>query len=462
MDRSKKQNPAYALSSSDGPGSLQVNCMLNGSNYLTWVKAMRIGLNSRSKLGFIDGTIKRPSEGEPNEEEWGLVDSMIVAWIFNTMEKDLMASVNYPESAKKLWDDLRERFGQGNEARTYQIKSEICLLRQEGRSVAEYFYKLKALWDELENYLETPGCEHCDAAAKCASQREKEKVFQFLMGLNHETFGTVRSNILSTEPLPGVSKAYSLVLQEEQQRMTARSHDGGYQAAAFVARGGGGSGSDGTRGGGQSGRPICEHCGRPGHRQYSCWQLHGRPTTSEEKEKERQRKWAATKGQAQNMKNGHQGPPPPTAGRRQSAGPSAHAAQTTGTKGSGAGPSSLADLTEGQIQQLLALIGHDNANGDRLSGKNFIRVVGAWILDTGASMHMTGFANQLLDALPIAASPVLIPNGASVQATKMGRVDIGGLFHLRNVLLLPDFHCNLISVARLSKDMNCQVTFFSN
>jgi len=34
---------------------------LDGDNYSTWCKAMTISLNTKSKLGFIDGTTTMPS-----------------------------------------------------------------------------------------------------------------------------------------------------------------------------------------------------------------------------------------------------------------------------------------------------------------------------------------------------------------------------------------------------------------
>ena len=46
---------------------------------------------------------------------------------------------------------------------------------------------------------------------------ERKQLLQFLMGLN-ESYQLVRSNILVLNPLPSVSQASSMVLQEEQQR----------------------------------------------------------------------------------------------------------------------------------------------------------------------------------------------------------------------------------------------------
>lgn len=64
-----------------------------------------------------------------------IYNSMLIAWIFNSLEKDLQACMAYVEDAKALWHDMRERFSQGNETRIYEIKAEICLLKQEGKTI---------------------------------------------------------------------------------------------------------------------------------------------------------------------------------------------------------------------------------------------------------------------------------------------------------------------------------------
>ncbi|PKI35094.1 hypothetical protein CRG98_044516, partial [Punica granatum] len=55
----------YTVTSSDGTG-----VQLNGDNYLTWSRLMRISLRAKNKLGFIDGTLREPVEGEPNRALW--------------------------------------------------------------------------------------------------------------------------------------------------------------------------------------------------------------------------------------------------------------------------------------------------------------------------------------------------------------------------------------------------------
>ncbi|PKI78573.1 hypothetical protein CRG98_001045 [Punica granatum] len=112
--RSMEVPPVYRLASSDSTGTQVIGCTLNGDNYLTWSWAMLIALRARNKLAFINGSLERPDDEDPLRERWERCNSTVLAWIFNTMEGNLQATVAYVVDARSLWDDLKERFSEGN------------------------------------------------------------------------------------------------------------------------------------------------------------------------------------------------------------------------------------------------------------------------------------------------------------------------------------------------------------
>nr|XP_009767104.1 PREDICTED: uncharacterized protein LOC104218332 [Nicotiana sylvestris] len=73
-----------------------------------------------------------------------------------------------------------------------------------------------------------------------------------------------------------------------------------------------------------------------------------------------------------------------------------------------------------------------------------------WIIDSGASDHMTSNKSLLLNTqtLPI---PYLVslPNGYKVKVTNIGFLTLSPNLILHNVLYIPSFHYNLISVYKL-------------
>ena len=109
-----------------------------------------------------------------------------------------------------------------------------------------------------------------------------------------------------------------------------------------------------------------------------------------------------------------------------------------GTNEGGGTP--LASLTQDQIQALINLVNLEPKSDDRMAGIE-------WILDTGASHHITGTLSVLVNVRRIAACPVGLPNGCSAHATMEGDVYLSDTLVLHHVLFVPDFQCHLISVS---------------
>jgi len=80
-----------------------------------------------------------------------------------------------------------------------------------------YYEKLRALWDDLANYeqLSICTCKGCTYGllAKLEKHREEERCHIFLMGLDDGLYGTIRSNLLATDPMPSLNKMYYILVQ---------------------------------------------------------------------------------------------------------------------------------------------------------------------------------------------------------------------------------------------------------
>ncbi|XP_070040609.1 uncharacterized protein [Nicotiana tomentosiformis] len=133
------------------------------------------------------------------------------------------------ESVKDLWEDIKHRLSVGNGARVQQLKSELANCTQGGQNIVAYYGRLKMIWDELTNYDLIPiyrcGRCKCNLTSEMETKREEEKVHQFLMGLDDEGYGTMRSNILSIELLPNLNRVYSRIVQQERVMSMTRSKE---------------------------------------------------------------------------------------------------------------------------------------------------------------------------------------------------------------------------------------------
>jgi hypothetical protein len=133
------------------------------------------------------------------------------------------------ENALDVWNDLKERFAQSDLVRIAELQQELYSLKQDSRSVTEFYSDLKLIWEELEIYLPMPSCS-CRVRCSCEAMRAARHnhmllyVIRFLTGLN-DNFAMVKSQILLMDPLPPLNKVFSMVLQHERQGKIPRDDE---------------------------------------------------------------------------------------------------------------------------------------------------------------------------------------------------------------------------------------------
>ena len=86
-----------------------------------------------------------------------------------------------------------------------------------------------------------------------------------------------------------------------------------------------------------------------------------------------------------------------------------------------------------------------------------------WVIDSGASDHMTGTPSILSGRQSLGKpSRVTLADGSTTNVTGLGFVHVTSSLTLDSVLQVPRFPLNLMSVSKLTKSLNCSVTFFPN
>ncbi|CAA7043512.1 unnamed protein product [Microthlaspi erraticum] len=327
---------------------------------------MRNALHAKNKLGFIDGLVTKPRSGV---------------------------------------DEIKFRFSVGNEPRVYELKTSVATFKQEAHSVQDYFGKLKLLWDDLNDFEPIPECccgqSNCASVKKQLALRNKERKYQFLMGLDSVRFGTTRSNILCMNPPPTLENAFSMVLKKNVINTLLACHE-----------------------------------------ERTCYQLHGFPTDS-------------GRGRGRGRGNNY--------GRGREVGVGVGRANAVhanfGELGATTTPQHVitdADrqglpLNNEQWETLVSLLNSARpAPRDRLSGI---------IIQYGASVHLTGNIDLLFDTYDILPCHVALPNGENAISTKEGKMKLGDSVILSHVLYIPNLRPTLISVARLLKEKPCLAIF---
>ena len=432
----------YFLHHSDSNGGSLVSNPLTGNNYMPWSRAMLIVLEAKNKLGFIDGTITKPSSEEPDLLRlWSRNNSTIIAWIMNSVSKEIASSLLLGGTARDIWNDLKDRFQQSNGPRIFQLRREFVNLSQEQNSIGVFFTRLKSVYQDLCEFKPECTCACvCGGKAKLNEFAESEYVMQFLMGLN-ETYTHARGQVLLMEPIPPISKVYAMLTQEETQRsigLDTFSQTDQSNSLAMASR-------DDQKKFKPKEHPMCTHCKMLGHTVDKCYKIHGYPPGYKFKPKTQ-----------------------------------ANAVESSGTGGMvEVSNPALSSLSSEQIHQIInhlstQLTTTAQASGDvnltsfqtGLNGLvNSIHsqdnsIIGSWILDSGATRHICAKKCLFLRLRSLKNSTVTLPNSIVIPVHFIGDVQLNSNLVLYNVLYVPSFKFNLISVSAITKESHVTISFF--
>lgn len=207
------------------------------------------------------------------------------------MVPTIAESLMYVPSAKELRSELAERFGEAQGPLIYQLNRDLILLSQGNDPVSMYYSKMKKHWDELQEIDEFPRC-FCVAAKACTCDLHKKildlesrnKLFQFLMGLN-SGYDAIKNQILAMDPLPTVNRAYYILQQQEKQRQMKEGMQAIPNAEAYAVHKHGSKHVPLIKKDSKKAKSdkFCQHCKVKGHSIDQCFKIHGYPDWYKEK-----------------------------------------------------------------------------------------------------------------------------------------------------------------------------------
>ncbi|KAL6315434.1 hypothetical protein AAG906_000549 [Vitis piasezkii] len=263
--------------------NIQAAYRLDGKNYLKWSQLVRTVLKGKGKISHLMGT--GPKLGDPHFEAWDEEDSMIMAWLWNSMIPEISDTCMFLATAKDIWDAIQQTYSKARDAaQVYEVKVKTVAAKQGDKTVTEYANQLKSLWQELDHYRDFI---------------EQDRVYDFLVGLNPE-FDQVRIQILGKQEVPCFNEVVALIRGEESRRCLMLNPQN-TDSSAMVAGSGNNSATNMERvlvsGNGRSSQPKtqnrdykdnlwCTYCKKARHTRERCWKLHGKPPSREWGQKE--------------------------------------------------------------------------------------------------------------------------------------------------------------------------------
>ncbi|XP_074313947.1 uncharacterized protein LOC141649150 [Silene latifolia] len=469
----------FFLSPADQPGLKLSETLFDGSNFRQWYNA------------------------------WIRCDILVSRWIKNSMIKSLQDNFQYAQSSKHLWSELVERFGQLNVLELYELKKELVNIKQENASLLDYYGKIKGLWENIDHMDPVPQCS-CGVMAKCTCnmlkrlvERETQsKLIQLLMGL-HGGYEQVQSSLLSMEPLPPINRALGILQKIERQKsINDNNNSAVLESVAYVLR--------------------KDLCGKSNHKTEDCFQLQtclfceikGHIIEHCYKFKA----WKAKKAKKATNFAGTVNPETHKPAHTAAACPNQDAeyAPVYGPISQNGGlfyptsfgynqpgvslpdnqkASTCADvsqasqvspgLVQGIVDSVMSKVFQalsDKASSSQSCEPNsqtFSHFAGIsppcsivnygysfykdWVIDTGASDHITSDASILHDVINLPQPLfVALPDGTLKPVYRTGTVYLTKHIVLYDVLLIPDFKPNLLSVGKLISRSQLIVTFSNN
>uniref|UniRef100_A0A803L939 ABC transporter domain-containing protein n=1 Tax=Chenopodium quinoa TaxID=63459 RepID=A0A803L939_CHEQI len=263
------------------------------------------------------------------------------------------------------------------------------------------------------------------------------------MKLNNK-HSSVRTNILMMNPLPSISVAYRLLIQDEkQQQMTFQNEERAMAFAAAEGRNYTGNlgynknfrhklviGSDNNKFAAAQKKQLlfCEHCKIGGHTMSRCWKLHRYPPSFGNKGKVK--KFAAIAQGEDDDDN-------------------------------------VRHITADQYQQFLEYckkseVEQTEQHTANVAGTCLITCSNSkWIIDSGATDHICSNLEWFVDysVFDKSVKTITIADGKKAEIKHIGDVKIGNGIILKNVLHVLGFQFNLISTHKLCKDLSCDIIF---
>ena len=165
--------------------SLQITIhKLNGKNYLEQSQSVKLAIDGLGKLGYLIGKVKKPATNDPTFPTWRSKNSLVMAWLLNSMEATIAKLNLFLPTAKDVWDSVRETYSDlENSSQIFELKSKLWQSKQGDREVTVYYDEMVTLWQELDQCYEDVW-ENPNDYVRFMKWEESDRVYMLLAGVN--------------------------------------------------------------------------------------------------------------------------------------------------------------------------------------------------------------------------------------------------------------------------------------
>ena len=260
---------------------------------------------------------------------------------------------------------------------------------------------------------------------------QRQRVHIFLARLEGD-FEQVRGEILRKDPIPELEECYALVRREDVRRGVMNRQLKNSEALAMVTRNRSNQNwspqqqqdqkrpiHPKTANGGDKSPYKCTHCDQTGHTKSRCYELMGYPEWWDHSRDSRKK----------NSKK-------------------ASTSAIVETK------------TEDDCDEKSSALAAAADNGGKVLNISTPVSNSAWIIDSGATDHMTFDSRQVSPLKSSSQHFVSTANGTSILIIGEGSLSLTNTLNLDSILVFPSLNYNLLSVSQITTALFCVVIFW--
>nr|XP_017256623.1 PREDICTED: uncharacterized protein LOC108226191 [Daucus carota subsp. sativus] len=436
------QSSVYYIHPSDSASLQLASVKFNGTGFTSWKRSMILSLSHKNKIGFVDGSIPKPDATSPDFKPWERCNNLVCSWLLFNLDEEIAQSCLYFDYASEIWSDLEDRFGFSTLSQVYSVEQKLADLSQGSKSVSSFFTEIRTLWDALADASPPVRCIctkcTCNVNHRLLQKQQEHRLVQFMMKLS-DKFSTIRGNVLmqQQQQLPTVSQAFRIFSQEERHQEVSQIVSN-TESLAFVADNkkhtdaaiSGSKPSAANLPGKRNTKYYCTHCKINGHSIERCFKINGYPPGFKGFKDKKLAAMATTSDDS-----------PP--------------------------------ITNAQYSQLMSLLNNQSSNCQTNDKNDHLAMLAGkycflsehcgktgWLIDSGATDHICSNLSAFVHYTKVNPTEyITIPDGKQVAVKHTGSIQLTADLTLHNVLHVPDFHFNLISVQKLCQDLKCEVFF---
>ena len=391
---------------------------------------LEIQIAEKEKLSFIHGTSPPPKEKDEGYEKWYSNNQKVKRSLLMSMSPEIMKRYIRLPTTRDIWKALSKAFYDGaDELQVFTLNQRAFSAKQNGKPLFIYYGELTEIFSELDNLDKVVMVDEKNIASyQKLLQRQTVHIFPF--GLEGD-FEQVHGKILRKDPILELEECYALVCHEDVRRGVMYGQLENSEALAMVTRNRSNKKwspqqqqdqkrtvHPKTANGGDKSSYKCTHCDQTGETKSRCYELVGYPEW-----------WDHSRD----------------SWKKNSKKASTPAIVETKTEDDSGEKSSALAAAAGNVGKVLNIYTPVSNS--------------AWIIDSGATDHMTFDSRQVSPLKSSSQHSVSTANGTSIQIIGEGSLSLTNTLNLDSVLVVPSLNYNLLSVSKITTALFCVVIF---